>query len=220
VPGMPPHEAQRRAQIELAASNSVKNRFRQETIAQLELRSELQLPLSFPARKTVLSPVRCRRVRSARRVALRAAHSGTNVFRYRISSGDELHDRVCFHTARTRKISQEASSFLSSDIETLSRMFPGLRDGPRYAAPSFGFGFRAASSGFAPNDSISRGGIFGLSPERGNPTFFFHSVQSGKEGAGLNNKVPPVICWILREIPNPCMLGNDKRFQDQHVQVP
>jgi hypothetical protein len=32
--------------------------------------------------------------------------------------------------------------------------------------------------------------------------------------------VPRVICWIRREIPNPCISPAIKRFQDQHVQSP
>jgi len=49
--------------------------------------------------------------------------------------------------------------------------------------------------------SIWRGGCSRTLPKRGNPAFFFHPVQGGKERAWLDNKVPLVICWILREIP-------------------
>jgi len=89
-------------------------------------------------------------------------------------------------------------------LDTSLRCFQSLSDGPRNAAPSFGFGFELLQSRLG-QSIVFGAAVVSDSPKKRNPTFFFHSVQAGKSEPGLTTKVPPVICWILREIPNPCI---------------
>src|SRR6266566_5283680 len=44
--------------------------------------------------------------------------------------------------------------------------------------------------------------------------------RAGKSEPGLTTKVPPVICWILREIPNPCISPARSDFKINRSKVP
>src|SRR5579863_7993221 len=44
--------------------------------------------------------------------------------------------------------------------------------------------------------------------------------SAGKSEPGLTTKVPPVICWILREIPNPCISPEISDFKISKSKVP
>jgi len=82
-----------------------------------------------------------------------------------------------------KRFRKRLRAFSASGILKPSLDVSKLRDGPRYAAPSFGFGFEAASSGFAKTIVFRAAVIFGRLPERGNPTFFFHSCERESEPA-------------------------------------
>src|SRR5258707_13391287 len=44
--------------------------------------------------------------------------------------------------------------------------------------------------------------------------------NAGKSEPGLTTKVPPVICWILRETPNPCFSPAIRDFKISRSKVP
>src|SRR5437660_2346054 len=44
--------------------------------------------------------------------------------------------------------------------------------------------------------------------------------RAGKSEPGLTTKVPPVICWILRETPNPCISPAISDFKISRSKVP
>src|SRR6266567_1501936 len=44
--------------------------------------------------------------------------------------------------------------------------------------------------------------------------------RAGKSEPGLTTKVPPVICWTLREIPNPCNSHATSDFKISRSGVP
>src|ERR1700730_13295060 len=44
--------------------------------------------------------------------------------------------------------------------------------------------------------------------------------NAGKSEPGLTTKVPPVICWILRETPNPCFSPAIRDFKISKSKVP
>src|SRR6266436_3523299 len=44
--------------------------------------------------------------------------------------------------------------------------------------------------------------------------------SAGKSEHGLTTKVPPVICWILRETPNPCISPAISDFKISKSNVP
>src|SRR5882724_4555827 len=150
-------------------------------------------------------------------------HAGTNVFRYQhFEVGMNFMIEVCFDTARQEKISQQASSFLSErHIETLSMMFPRLARLPKKCDPIVWFRFRVASVRLCSNDSISRGGYFRTLPQKEEiqPSSSMR-CRAGKSEPGLTTKVPPVICWILREIPNPCISPATRDFKISKSRVP
>src|SRR6267143_6078712 len=108
----------------------------------------------------------------------------------------------------------------SGMLSTSLRGFQSLSDRPRNATPSLGFDFELLPSSFGQAVVFRAAVVFGLSPKRGNPTFFFHAVQRGKERAWLNNKS------AAGDLLNPARdsqsvhLAGDKRFQDQQVQSP
>src|SRR6266567_2557088 len=72
--------------------------------------------------------------------------------------------------------------------KTSLRCFQSLSDSPRDTAPSLGFDFELFPAGLGQAVVFRAAVVFGLSPKRGNPTFFFHSMQGGKERAWLNKK--------------------------------
>src|SRR5260370_30113238 len=105
-------------------------------------------------------------------------------------------------------------------LNTPLRCFQGLSDSPRNAAPSLRFDFELLRSSFSQAIVFRAAIVFGVSPKRGNPTLFFHSVQGGKERAWLNHKS------AASDLPDPARdsqsvhLASDERFQDQQVQSP
>src|SRR2546430_6165869 len=44
--------------------------------------------------------------------------------------------------------------------------------------------------------------------------------KAGKSEPGLTTKVPPVICWILRETPSPCISPATSDFRISRSKVP
>src|SRR5258707_11461660 len=112
-------------------------------------------------------------------------------------------------------------TFTRSGMPSTSlRCFQDLSDSPRNAAPSLGFDFELLQSRLAQSVVFGAPVVLGLSPKRGNPTFFFHSVQGGKERAWLNNK--SAACNLLDSARDSqsVHLASDKRFQNQQVQSP
>src|SRR5882762_1496884 len=105
-------------------------------------------------------------------------------------------------------------------LDTSLRCFQSLSDGPRNAAPSFGFGFELLQSRLGQSIVFGAAVVFGLSPKRGNPTFFFHSVQGGKERTWFDNK--SATCDLLDPARDSqsVHLAGDKGFQDQQIQSP
>src|SRR6267143_5678558 len=103
---------------------------------------------------------------------------------------------------------------------TSLRCFQGLSNSPRNAAPSLGFDFELLRSSFGQAVVFRAAVVLGLSPKRGNPTFFFHSVQGGKERAWLNNKSAAGDLLDPARDSESMHLAGDKRFQDQQVQSP
>jgi len=103
---------------------------------------------------------------------------------------------------------------------TSLRCFQSLSDRPGNAVPPLGFRFELFPSRLGQAVVFRAAVIFRVSPERRNPTFFFHAVQGGKREPGLTIKVPPVICWIRREIPNPCISPTINDFKISRSKVP
>src|SRR5713101_50586 len=103
---------------------------------------------------------------------------------------------------------------------TSLRCFQSLCDRPGNAAPSLGFGFELLPSSFGQTAVFRAAVVLGLSPKRGNPAFFFHSVQGGKERAWLDNK--SAACDLLDSAGDPQAVpfAGDQRFQDKQVQSP
>ena len=66
--------------------------------------------------------------------------------------------------------------------------FESLRDGPRNTAPPIGFDFELLPARLGQAVVFRAAIVFGVSPKRGNPAFFFHAVKGRKKGAGLNDK--------------------------------
>jgi len=85
---------------------------------------------------------------------------------------------------------------------------------------SLGFHFELLPPSLAQAVVFRAAVLLGVSPKGGNPAFFLRPVQSGKELAGLTTKVPAVICWILREIPNPCISPAPSEFKISRSNVP
>ena len=73
-------------------------------------------------------------------------------------------------------------------LNTSLRCFQGLRNSAGNAAPSLGFDFELLRPGFGQAIVFRATVVFGVAPKRGNPTFFLHPVQAGKERAWLNDK--------------------------------
>src|SRR3982075_2059847 len=104
--------------------------------------------------------------------------------------------------------------------DTSLRCFQGLRNSPGNAAPSLCFDFELLRSSFGQAVVFRAAVVLGLSPKRGNPTFFFHSVQGGKKRAWLNNKSAAGDLLDPARDSQSVHLAGDKRFQDQQVQSP
>lgn len=68
------------------------------------------------------------------------------------------------------------------------RRFQGLRYGPGDAAPALRFGLQLFLSGLRQAIVFGAAVVLRISPKGGNPAFFFHSVEGGKERAGLDIK--------------------------------
>src|SRR5690242_3366813 len=68
------------------------------------------------------------------------------------------------------------------------RRLQGLSDGPGNSAPALRFGFELLPSCLGQAVVFRVAIVFGISPKGGSPTFFFHAVQSGKEGARFDHK--------------------------------
>src|ERR1051326_7787353 len=76
----------------------------------------------------------------------------------------------------------------NSRIRTSIRCLQSLTDGPGDPAPKFCFLFELFSSGFGQTIIFCTAVVFGISPKRGNPSFFFHAVQRGKKGTRLDQE--------------------------------
>src|ERR1043166_8900983 len=76
----------------------------------------------------------------------------------------------------------------NSGIRTSLRCLQSLTDGPGNPAPTFCFRFELFSSGFGQTIIFCTAVVFGISPKRGNPSFFFHAVQRGKKGTRLDQR--------------------------------
>src|SRR4029077_6570910 len=105
-------------------------------------------------------------------------------------------------------------------LNTSLRCLQSLRNSPRNAAPSLGFDFELLQARLGQSVVFGAAVVLGLSPKRGNPTFFFHSVQGGKERAWLNNKSAAGDLLDAARDSQSVHLGGDKRFQNQQVQSP
>src|ERR1700687_860847 len=103
---------------------------------------------------------------------------------------------------------------------TSLRHFQSLCDSPRNAAPSLGFDFELLPSSLGQAVVFRAAVVFRISPKRGNPTLFLHSVEGRKEGAGLNNKSAACDLLDSSRDSQSVHLASDKRFQDQQVQGP
>src|SRR5580700_2616521 len=90
----------------------------------------------------------------------------------------------------------------------------------RNAVPSLGFGFELFLSSLGQAVVFRAPVVFRFSPKRGNPTFFFHSVQCGKERAWLDNKRAAGDLLDSPRDSQSVLLACDKGLQDQHVQSP
>src|SRR5205807_7835607 len=76
----------------------------------------------------------------------------------------------------------------SGMLKTSLRCFQSLSDSPGDAAPSLGLGFELLPSRLGQAVIFRAAVVLGISPKRGNPAFFLHSVQCGKKRAWLDNK--------------------------------
>src|SRR5258708_9384087 len=74
---------------------------------------------------------------------------------------------------------------------TSLRCFQSLCDRPGNAAPSLGFGFELLPSSFGQTVVFPAAFFLGLSPKRGNPTFFFPSVHVLQDLAWREYQLPP-----------------------------
>src|SRR5467141_2381499 len=108
----------------------------------------------------------------------------------------------------------------SGMLFTSLRNFQSLIDSPRNAAPSLGFDFELLQSRLGQSVVFGAAVVLGLSPKRGNPAFFFHPVQGGKERAWLDNKSAAGDLLDPARDSQSVHLAGDKRFQDQQVQSP
>src|SRR5204863_9770531 len=86
------------------------------------------------------------------------------------------------------------------------------------AAPSLGFDFQLLLASLGQAVVFGAAVVFGLSPKRGNPTFFFHAVQGRKERARLNHKSAAGDLLDSARDSESVHLASDQRFQDQQVQ--
>jgi len=105
-------------------------------------------------------------------------------------------------------------------LTSFLRCFQSLIDRPRNAAPPRGFDFELLPSSLGQAVVFRPAVVFGVSPEGGNPTFFLHAVESGKERAGLNHKsAAGDLLNSARDSQSMLLTGNE-RFQDQQIQSP
>src|SRR5689334_21070472 len=101
---------------------------------------------------------------------------------------------VLLHTASLEEIEQETSGFCEDWHATPLpgynglRRFQGLSDGPGNSAPALRSGFELLPTGSGQAIVFRAAIIFGVSPERVGPAFFFHAMQRRKEGARLDHK--------------------------------
>src|SRR5713101_130898 len=102
-------------------------------------------------------------------------------------------------------------------LNTSLRCFQSLRDSPRNAVPSLGFDFELLHSSLSQAVVFRAPVVFRFSPKRGNPTFFFHSVQCGKERAWLDDKSAAGDLLDSPRDSQSVLLASDKGFQDQQV---
>src|SRR5256885_16200096 len=75
-----------------------------------------------------------------------------------------------------KKFLRKLRAFTKNGMQTSLRFFQCLRDSPRNPPPSLGFDFELLHSSFGQAIVFRAAVVFGLSPKRGNPTFFFHAV--------------------------------------------
>src|SRR5438045_2885780 len=88
----------------------------------------------------------------------------------------------------------------SGTLSTSLRGFQSLSDRPGDATPSLGFHSELFPSRVGQAIVFRAAVVLGVSPKGGNPTFFFHSVYSGKERSWLNNK--SAACNLLDSAPD------------------
>src|SRR5437660_610566 len=105
-------------------------------------------------------------------------------------------------------------------LKTSLRCFQSLGDSPGDAAPSLGFGFELLPSGLGQAVVYRSAVVLGVSPKRGNPAFFLHSVQGGKERSWFNNKSAAGNLLDSARDSQSMHFSGKKRFQDQQVQSP
>jgi len=103
-------------------------------------------------------------------------------------------------------------------LKTFLRCFQSLGDSPGNAAPSLGLGFELLPSGLGQAVVFRAAVVLGVSPKGGNPAFFLHSVQCGKERAWLDNKSAAGDLLDSARDSQAMHFSGKKRFQDQQVQ--
>src|SRR5580704_3935076 len=106
------------------------------------------------------------------------------------------------------------SGMRNSSLRSLQR----LADGPRNAAPAFGFRFELLPPRLRQPVEFCAAIVFGVAPEGGDPAFLFHAMQRGKERAGFHvesaggGKLDPA------RDSQTVHFASDEGLQDQQVQ--
>src|SRR5215472_14537076 len=99
--------------------------------------------------------------------------------------------RSCSTRPFKKRFRRKLLAFATSSIQHLYdglRCFQSLGDGPGNSAPPLGFGFELLLTRFGQAVVFRTAIVFGVTPKRGCPAFFLHTVKGGKEGARLNYK--------------------------------
>jgi hypothetical protein len=100
----------------------------------------------------------------------------------------------------------------------LLRRFQSLRDGQRDTIPAPGFGGELLLSGLGEAVVFRPAVIFGVSPERRDPAFFFHAVQAGKKRAGFDGESAASDLLNSAGDAEAVQFAGDEGFEDEHVE--